>query len=151
MAEMAAQLTLEERLIAAFPKLAETNFAVTSQPTTDYNCIAWAAGFQDHWWWPGRHWPAEIPAVETRLAFIKAFRTLGYEECETPDLEAGYEKVCFYEKMGKPTHAARQLANGLWTSKLGLSHDISHELEGLRGNRYGKPAVYMRRPIPNDN
>ena len=134
--------------ISEFPRLANTEFEVTSPKDENYNCIAWAAGEQEFWWWPGRFWPKDVPPAETRLAFIKAFKTKGYEVCEGPELEEGYEKICLYEKLGRPKHAARQLPDGTWTSKLGMENDISHELEGLRGNRYGKPALFMRRPLP---
>jgi hypothetical protein len=142
----ALDLTRAE-LILAFPGLASTPFEITSPFDENYNCIAWAAGVQDVWWWPDRFWPKSTPKAETRLAFEKAFRTLGYEPCSGPELEPDYEKVCLYQKFGRPTHAARQLPDGRWTSKLGLSNDISHQLEGLAGNQYGKPALFMRRPI----
>ena len=145
MAEMATAIDMHLRLVAIFPNLATTPYAVTSPPTDTYNCIAWAAGDDEKFWWPGRFWPKDIPAAVTRLAFIKAFTELGYEVCANPDLEEGFEKICLYEKLGKPTHAARQLLDGRWTSKLGRSHDISHLLEGLKGKLYGKPAVFMKR------
>lgn len=143
---MASALEVHQRLIGAFPKLAVTEFQVTSEPTPEYNCIAWAAGEDCNFWWPGKFWPKDVPAKVTRVAFVKAFGERGYELCDGPELEEGFEKVCLYEKLGRPTHAARQLANGSWTSKLGIEYDISHELEGLRGNVYGHPAVYLRRP-----
>lgn len=144
---MASAIDLRADLISAFPGLANTEFEVTSPEDKDYNCIAWAAGEQGFWWWPGRFWPKEVPPAETRLAFIKAFATKGYEKCDGPELEAGYEKICLYEKLGRPKHAARQLPDGKWTSKLGMENDISHELQALAGKRYGKPAVFMRRPL----
>lgn len=143
---MASAIDLHTKLVAVFPRLANTNYQHTSDQTDDYNCIAWAAGDNGRWWWPGRHWPADVPRAVTKLAFIKAFAELGYEVCETPDLEEGFEKVCLYCKLGRPEHAARQLPDGKWTSKLGRGIDISHELEGLRGNKYGQPTLYMRRP-----
>lgn len=146
---MASALEVHQLLVAQFPKLAETAYKVTSPITEQYNCIAWAAGEDSCWWWPGRFWPKEVPAKVTRIAFIKAFSERGYEECENGDLEGGFEKVCLYEKLGRPTHAARQLPDGSWTSKLGQAYDISHELEGLRGAKYGHPAIYMRRPWPD--
>ena len=131
----------------SFPGLRQTHFQVTSQPTLIYNCIAWAAGDTDRFWWPGDFWPADVPRKVTRKSFVRAFEDLGYSVCKCSSLEAGFEKVAFYEHGGKPTHAARQLLNGLWTSKLGTWYDISHLLEGLSGKHYGKPAVFMRRPI----
>ena len=143
---MASALELRAIITSAFPGLRDTEFEITSPTDEDYNCIAWAAGEQGFWWWPGRFWPKDVPATETRTAFIKAFRTKGYEICEGPGLEPGYEKVCVYERLGRPRHAARQLPSGKWTSKLGMGNDISHELDGLIGQRYGKPALFMKRP-----
>ena len=37
---------------AAFPALVGTGYFVTSPATPEYNCIAWAAGETDRWWWP---------------------------------------------------------------------------------------------------
>jgi hypothetical protein len=145
---MAKELDLiREDLISKFPRLANTAFEITSPIDENYNCIAWAAGSQELWWWPGRFWPKDTPSAETRLAFIKAFKTRGYEVCDNGDLEIGYEKICLYEKLGRPKHAARQLPDGRWTSKLGQSNDIIHELSGLEGNTYGHPAVFMRRSL----
>lgn len=46
-----------------------------------------------------------------------------------------------------PRHAARQLPNGRWTSKLGDHVDIEHAaLDAVGGDFYGEPAVFMRKP-----
>lgn len=145
---MASAVELRAELISIFPGLAKTQFEITSPYDENYNCIAWAAGEQSFWWWPGRFWPKDVPPAETRLAFIKAFATKGYEQCDSPDLEPGYEKVCLYERLGRPRHAARQLPDGTWSSKLGMRNDISHDLNGLTGKLYGKPALFMRRVLP---
>lgn len=50
-----------------------------------------------------------------------------------------------YTKDGSPTHAARQLPNGKWSSKLGPDADISHEISALDGPCYGGVEVVMRR------
>jgi hypothetical protein len=34
------------------PNLAIAGYKITSPDTTDYNCIAWAAGSTEEWWWP---------------------------------------------------------------------------------------------------
>ena len=39
---------------------------------------------------------------------------------------------------GLPTHAARQLGSGMWTSKISALEDIQPKLQGLTGERYGK-------------
>lgn len=145
---MASAVGVHERLVASFPGLAESPYQLTSPPTDKYNCVAWAAGDEDYWWWPGRFWPQDAPSAVTKVAFVKAFVGRGYEECDGPALEEGFEKICFFTKLGRPTHACRQLPDGSWTSKLGQGVDISHQLDGLRGTKYGKPTIFMRRPTP---
>ena len=63
-------------------------------------------------------------------AFISAFETLGYIQCDYGDLEDGYEKIALYaiheNNIAIPTHAAKQMPDGKWTSKLGRLEDIVH-------------------------
>ena len=48
------------------------------------------------------------------------------------------------------THAARQLPNGKWTSKLGKAEDVEHESpEDVAGGVYGEVVQFMRRPRPS--
>ena len=62
-------------------------------------------------------------------------------------LEEGFEKVVIYVKGVAPTHAARQLSSGWWTSKLGREWDIVHKrVEDVEGAVYGQAAQFMRRP-----
>ena len=54
--------------------------------------------------------------------------------------DPGKEKIALYAYPDSEewTHAARQLANGLWTSKLGPSFDISHSTPyTIQGRLYG--------------
>ncbi|MGO9273517.1 MAG: hypothetical protein ACLQOO_25320 [Terriglobia bacterium] len=89
----------------------------------------------------------------TLNAFIAAYRALNYHPCSDPDLETGFEKIALYvDLIGVPTHAARQLANGLWTSKLGDFEDIEHKtLDCLNGQLYGSPLVYLKRRVKPDS
>jgi hypothetical protein len=136
-----------------FPALRGSSYQVTSLRSQVYNCIAWAAGITDAWWWPsGDHpsiyWPEGTPREETLPAFRSAFATRGYTECENGTLEPGQEKIAFYaDSTGCPTHAARQLPHGRWTSKLGEWEDIEHELTQLEGEVYGFVAGYMKRRV----
>ena len=61
------------------------------------------------------------------------------------DLEEGVEKIAIYILNGKPEHAAKQLPDGRWSSKLGDLDDITHTLNGLSGNRYGQAQVFLSR------
>jgi hypothetical protein len=58
------------------------------------------------------------------------------------------EKVALYATDEGPAHAARQLSNGRWTSKLGRDEDIEHELEGLAGSHYGAVVQFLQRQVP---
>jgi hypothetical protein len=146
----------ESQIAALFPRLGEHGFTVTSPQDNRYNCIAWAAGDDTRWWWPGviaqpiggYYWPTRNlrEAVDN---FESAFATLGYMRCETKDYEPGYEKVAIYVGAdGSPTHAARQTRDGRWVSKLGKLEDICHsDIEGVCGERYGQVRVILRREV----
>jgi hypothetical protein len=143
---------LLSQLIRSFPRLVEEEFSETSPATPRYNCLAWAAGQTDQWWWPDRfgayYWPEAAPRAETIESFIQAFQVLGYVACDDGGLEPGHEKVALYVLDGKPTHAARQLPDGAWTSKLGQQIDIAHTVWALEGPAYGQIAVFLKRRLP---
>lgn len=139
-----------------FPFLNELNCAETSRFMRRYNCIAWAAGDTTRKWWPDfariGYWPPGAPREETIAAFMDAFATLGYQICFDERFEDGIEKVALYgtqEPDGTilPTHAARQLESGKWTSKLGDFEDISHEtVNDVSGPVYGRMVCCLARP-----
>ena len=118
-----------------------------------YNCIAWAAGDRRRWWWPDDpdfgygYWPSGVKREETLVAFVAAFGTLGYEECPEGTPERGFDKIAlFIAADGTPTHAARQLSDGTWSSKLGVFEDVCHaDLDCLTGPLYGRVAAFLRR------
>jgi hypothetical protein len=90
-------------------------------------------------------WCANAPLA----AFRQLFTRLGYEECVGDEWEVGFEKVAiFVNLVGKPTHAARQLAGGCWTSKLGTAEDVEHGWRDLEGDVFGVVVLLMRRPLP---
>jgi hypothetical protein len=131
-----------------FPNLDENNYKATSPGDNGYNCIAWAYGVNDNWFWPDDYyfWPEDIKREETVEAFIELFRSINYERCDTASLETDREKVAIYALCGIPTHAARQLPNGKWTSKLGEEIDIEHDnLACLNGPVYGEVEIIMSR------
>lgn len=140
------------KLDSNFPLLRKEGYAVTSPAERDYNCIAWAFGDQNRWWWPDKYfqyyWPPNVKRDETLESFIQAFENMGFEICENAESEEDFEKISIYTKPdGTPTHAARQLENGKWTSKLGQSEDIEHNFDSLAGPCYGSVVVIMKRAI----
>ena len=146
-----------------FPNLTPQNNIKKSDRHRRYNCIAWAAGSKKNWWWPDRnaiarkdaYWPPGVPVEVNIDAFILAFKTKRYEECGMdPTFEPGFEKIAIYEALDpddnriKPSHAARQLSDGSWTSKIGPNVDIQHMTpNAVGGGLYGTIVLYMKRPI----
>src|SRR6266487_89857 len=111
-----------------FPNLSDSDYIETSPKTRKYNCIAWAAGDTSRKWWPDPrgigYWPPSIPRETTVGAFICAYGTLGYTPCADGSYEPGFQKVALFAEKDEdgertPTHAAVQLENGHWSSKLG--------------------------------
>lgn len=101
----------------------------------------------------GVYWPPGIPALPSLAGVIEAYTICGFEVCASPDQEDGYEKIAiFATEQGDPRHAARQLPNGAWTSKLGDHVNIEHDgLELIGGAFYGEPVTYMRRETEDEN
>jgi hypothetical protein len=127
-------------LQAQFPNLNATNYVITSPVDPGYNCIAWAADNADRWWWPlyGHYWPPGMPFDLTIDNFARLFEAMGFE------------RVAIYAQNGVPTHGAKQLPTGRWSSKLGSSEDVDHEsLMLLEGAKYGQVAVILRRLLPS--
>jgi len=145
----------ETQFFSDFPSLSRNrkNFVVSSFATEQYNCIALAADDDRHWWWPidrwrlHDYWPDGCPEVYERDAFIAAFRSLGYANCNDGQFERGIEKIAIFEDALGVTHIAKQPTNrdGLWKSKIGDNADIEHELRLLEGPKYGSVVQYMRR------
>src|SRR5262249_43724424 len=114
------------------------------------NCIAWAAGITTAWWWPDPdgfdYWPPGVARERSLAVFLQALATVGYVPCPDDSLEPGWEKAALYATDEGPTHAARHLGTGRWTSKLGPDDDIEPTLEGLVSPVYGAVVQFLRRP-----
>ncbi len=149
------QVPMVERIELVFPGLQGKEHRVTSLADDKYNCIAWAAGDTNDWWWPtgpGKtFWPAGVPRAVTLDAFRELFVMLGYVVCDSEELESGFEKIAiFANDQGVPKHACRQLSNGRWSSKLGRMEDIEHGWRDLTGNVYGSVVFLMKRAAAAD-
>lgn len=144
-------MALQDDLKKQFPNLFTEPTFLTSAPTPAYNCIAWAYGTDKERLWPNLlpeyTWPSKIPNKVDTSAFIKLFESIGYIICENGELEDGFLKVVIFTSNKIPTHAARQLKSGMWTSKLGPHVDISHTVKGLSGGVYGNAEIYLKRPV----
>lgn len=137
-------------LEAAFPDLAGDDPVVTHPPNPRFNCVAWAVGVTNAWWWPGDpgdYWPAGIPDEPTVSAVVSTLGTVGYLPCADGLPEPGFEKAAVYATGETATHVAKQLPGGRWSSKLGRDCVVSHAtVGGVEGVVYGQVVAYLKRP-----
>tara|TARA_R110002124_G_scaffold262626_1_gene428743 strand:+ start:1231 stop:1656 length:426 start_codon:yes stop_codon:yes gene_type:complete len=140
---------MDERFKTHFPNLSDVAKKKTSESNPNYNCIAWAFKDNRRFWWPDRraYWPMDITGLNQLVAFERLFAAQGWEKTNDSNVEPNYEKVALFALNGIPTHAARLLENGYWTSKLGVEIDISHGLRELDGPAYGTILQIYRKAI----
>ena len=135
--------------LPSLPNSAGDSLEITSPEDGSYNCVAWAIGDSEHFYWPkklpGLDWPKGLPRKGTTANLITFFKSHGFETCENGLPEKGREKIAIFEKNGLPTHACRLLKNGPWTSKLGILEDVRHSLSSISGGMYGEVSVFMQR------
>lgn len=147
-----------QELIGTFPSLADDpNFRISSPSTWDYNCIAWAMGFENRWvshisdpylndirkrfiWWP-----PGIEISERCDALIEAFKAVGFEETIDNGFNPHYDKAVLYTDGIKWTHASRLIGDGLEHSKFGGLYDAFHSSNRFENTVYGSPYAYMQR------
>ena len=138
----------ELKLPKEFPNTNIEPFVITSPKANAYNCIAWAYEDNTKWYWPDEYsyWPDSVIKEATINALIALFQKKGYEVCNNYELESNYKKVAIYaDSENNPTHAARPLANGDWTSKLGRGNDVTHTIESMANGFYGNVKVVMKK------
>ena len=139
-----------ELLVGAFPNLTNEGFEIVDRPSERYNCIAYAVGDTMKWWWPDgiNYWPPWATETNRIDSLKEAFAGLGYEQCDHSDTEVGYQRVALFEVNGEMKHAAVQMPNGRWRSKMGQGPVIEHRSpESLSYGIYGGPTAFMRRAL----
>jgi hypothetical protein len=134
-----------------FPRLCGTVWAIKSRRTRRYNCLAWAAREKHRRWdfAKGAYWPKGVKRASGIAYLVGAFQAEGFSVCKKDDCQkydSTADLIVVYEKHRIGTHAARLLANGMWSSKLGDIEDVQHQTpEDVGGDEYGDPRVYMKR------
>lgn len=131
-----------------------------SKAVPHYNCLAWAVGDSLHRYWPfeasdpqgvGFDWPAGLPSGETVDAVDAFFRHFGFTPCADATQETGFERVALYvdpNDNSVPSHAAWQLEDGRWASKIGRAGiDCLHLTpEAIHSRGTGVVKRFYRRP-----
>lgn len=137
-----------------FPNSIEgENYKITSPHDTLYNCFAWSLNIDNRFIWPDADhifaWPndPDLPRNDTLEVIIRFFQKINFEVTQVRQRQADFHRIAIYCNGNTPTHLARQLPDGKWTSKLGESIDIEHTLEALEDGNYGQVKVIMARHI----
>lgn len=81
---------------ADFPDLNKGSWEKASDADAKYNCIAFAAGRTDVFWWPDNYpdpesdyWPHGLLREETIAAFVQLFESLRFQCCVDGNLAVG--------------------------------------------------------------
>jgi hypothetical protein len=132
------------------PALTTTPYEIKSPRDPQYNCVAFAIGDVNHFWYDidisGYYWPPGAPSADTLSGWIAVFQLHGYEDTDDDSLEVEYEKIAIYTTADGPEHVARQTASAMWASKIGKGADIEHSsLSALEGTLLGKVTKIMKR------
>jgi hypothetical protein len=97
-------------------------------------------------------WPSNVPEPdgdEDLDCYLALFRSWGFEDAQTVDLEDGFLKIAIFATDNAFDHVAKQLPSGRWSSKGGNLYDFRHgTLDALGGCRVmptTQLAVVMRR------
>jgi hypothetical protein len=139
-----------------YPDLEQPCFHITSEASGAYNCIGWVLDSTDAYIWPtggltdaGVEWPDGVPREVTIPAFVALFVGAGFEQCLDDIHEDGYIKIVLYAiNHQEPTHAAREIPGGKWTSKFGDRVDARHDsVDDLNSRVYGRAVAYFRRAV----
>lgn len=132
------------------PKLGD-DYQVFDRSTIRYNCISYSLGIRDRWISPVTG-PGRLPL----LWADRVYGRLGYRRLPAADLRpsAGTEKVAVYAIVGgdgrvaRLTHAAVQLPDGTWASKVGPFALIRHRTPAaMEGPSHGRVVAVYARPV----
>jgi len=136
------------------------NFEFTSPKKRGYNCVAYALGEVNK--------DIDMLALSKRIdltpfglsndkldhsinGYIKLISGLySYEVCDNSEVEENFDKIVLFEGLDEDgdisfLHIAKQLDNGIWTSKMGAFEDIEHLTPDAVNGLYGQPKVFMKR------
>ncbi len=133
-----------------FPLLTKSNHVITSPKDQSYNCIAWSLKFNACWFWPSAfpaYWPIPHNGQATLATFSAMYAHYGYTLTASFTYQPNFARIAVYVLNGKITHAAYQVNEVMWASKLGSEEDILHELHALDGPTYGQPLHFFEKLV----
>ena len=97
-------------LESLFPGLHGSGYLVTSPADIRYNCVAWAAEDEEHWWWPDEdsYWPEGVAREETIAAFVAAFEKLGFVLVQRSPPRGGLREGGDLRRSGRHSNSCRE-------------------------------------------
>lgn len=131
-----------------FPNSEKEPFLITSPETKTYNCLGWALGDAEQWWEADEdsHWLPDLPENDHISTIVLLFQKFDFEICTESSFEMGFQKIALFSLDSIVcTYVARQLDNGFWTSKLGVSYDVQHSLPAIEGGMYGNVYAFLKK------
>jgi hypothetical protein len=119
----------------------------------EYNCISHTLNINNDISWPfdnNNYWP--VSRDLTKESFDKFYEFHGFEKMNLLDFsyEPKYIKVALYTNKGIPTHAAIQVDEFFWESKIGELGIIKHDLFEIEDNVYGEVTQIYRKLKPTN-
>ena len=135
--------------IKLHPKAIENDnlFIIPNTKDDNYNCVGYSLEineFVSHH--IGRYWIDSIERSGSINNLIKVFEYFGFERSDS-SVEEGYKKIVIYGNRGFASHAAIQLDDIWYQSKMGEYEICKHKLEAIEGILYGYPKVWMKKKI----
>jgi hypothetical protein len=133
------------------PGLASAGYAIKSAADPWYNCVAFAVGDLENFWYDakvnGYYWPPGCASADTIEGWVEVFLRHGYTDALLDgSFQSEFEKVAIYGSANHPEHVARQTSSGTWVSKMGRGHDIEHyTLTAVESEIMGSVMKIMKR------
>lgn len=134
--------------LVQFPNSIIEPFSITSPETSQYNCVAWVLGDTEHWWEADEDylWLDNLNFDNTLSTMQSFFQNFGFEAVNKTNFKNGIEKIALFSEDGiYCSHVAKQISPKLWTSKLGISYDVSHSLISMEKGIYGDVVMILQK------
>jgi hypothetical protein len=125
------------------------NYDEASEWNFDYNCLAFVLGDYENWWEPlglyGHYWPPGFPEDVTVETVTKIIKLHGFVVELAPGTPPRADSIAIFAKGEDWEHFAK-FVDGIWSSKIGEDHDITHSSpEILEGDLYGRVVKILSR------
>lgn len=129
---------------------------INNSESDNYNCISHTLGIKDKWSWSydkneiyeydyDHYWPVRCEL--TKESFDDFYEYHGFEKIKLLDFSYNpkYTKVVLYTNNGVPTHAAIQINEFFWESKIGMFGILRHDLFEIENDVYGEVTQIYRK------